>query len=172
MPISETRSFSRETARLKGQLIGKSTKRSRNDEEDAKIDRADTIDDDNDESRAGAIKKKVRLDPFGDGYGKKKKKKQVAPNSNPGSASAPDASQLNDTEKSEQAEVIGIITEVDAAESSSSQPSKLSALQSTDGASASPTKPMSNSTYSANRPEKFRGEHLSLYYWQFIKHCL
>jgi hypothetical protein len=59
--------------RLKGRLVGK--KRGR--EEEAVNNKA--ISDDEGESRAGAIKKKPKLDPF-DGMGKKKKKqKALAP---------------------------------------------------------------------------------------------
>ncbi|KAF5388059.1 hypothetical protein D9615_000567 [Tricholomella constricta] len=69
--IPETHNSSREAARLKGQLIGKGNKRSRDDEPDAK-----EKSEDEEESRAGAIRKKARVDPFGDYGGKKKNKKK------------------------------------------------------------------------------------------------
>jgi hypothetical protein len=139
-PIPETQSFSRETARLKGQLTGK---RSRDDEEVVKRGKAESSDE---ESRAGAIKKKARLDPFGDGNGKKKRKKQVATNDSTGSASAsPSVAGPTDIEMSEQAEVLGMVTEADpidahdAAVSSAQTP-----IHDSSATSAKPTSTSSN----------------------------
>jgi hypothetical protein len=171
-PIPETQNFSRETARLKGQLTGKGTKRSREDGEDVKKDKPESSDDE--ESRAGAIKKKVRLDPFGEGSGKKKRKKQMAPNDSTGSSHAPPS--VTDTESLEQAEVIGMVTEVDTtngrdAVMSPPQPSihNSSAKQYVDEIQA-PAPTSSNSFDKANRdtPEKSTGKHLSSCYYRSI----
>jgi len=62
-------SHSRETARLKGKLSG--SKHAREDED---VGPSKTVSDDEGESRAGAIKKKARSDPFDIVHGKKKKK--------------------------------------------------------------------------------------------------
>ncbi|TFK43703.1 hypothetical protein BDQ12DRAFT_709417 [Crucibulum laeve] len=70
-PIPEAQSLSREAARLKGQLLGKGNKRPR-EEDEAKGDKKQESDDE--ESRAGAFKKKAKIDPFDVVYGKKKKK--------------------------------------------------------------------------------------------------
>lgn len=100
--------MSRETARLKGQLIGKGTKRLREEDTVSK-----EKSDDEEESRAGAIKKKARVDPFGEGK-KKKKNKKVA--------EAVVIPATPDSEKSEQDEVIGMIVE-DVEEGTSLAPS-------------------------------------------------
>lgn len=105
-PIPRTQSLSNETARLKGRLIGKGAKRSREIEEDVEKNSSDTGNDE--ESRARAIKKKAKVDPF---TSIKKKRRKSAHDSNP-ATSRPPSSQI-DTEISEQAEVIGMITEVD-----------------------------------------------------------
>lgn len=66
--------LSRETARLKNRLSDKGAlKRSREDIQDVKAQKYD----DEEESRARAIKKKARVDPFGD------KKKIVGPSKSP-----------------------------------------------------------------------------------------
>lgn len=100
--------MSRETTRLKGQLIGKGTKRFKEEETVSK-----EKSDDEEESRAGAIKKKARVDPFGEGK-KKNKNKKVA--------EAVIIPAIPDTEKSEQDEVIGMIVE-DVEEGTSLAPS-------------------------------------------------
>ncbi|KAF8204810.1 hypothetical protein BJ912DRAFT_1052138 [Pholiota molesta] len=66
-------STSREVARLKGKLVG--SKRSRDEEETTAAKQAS---DEEGESRASAIKKKARPDPFDVVHGKKKKKQKVA----------------------------------------------------------------------------------------------
>ena len=65
-------SISRETARLKGKLTG--SKRAREEE----VSPAKQAFDEEGESRAAAIKKKARSDPFDVVHGKKKKKHRVA----------------------------------------------------------------------------------------------
>jgi hypothetical protein len=109
-PVPETQNFSREAARLKGQLTGRGTKRTQEDEAEVKKDKLESSDEE--ESRARAIKKKARLDPFGDGNGKRKKKRQAAPDDSAGSTSA--ALAVPDVEMSEQAEVVGMVTEADS----------------------------------------------------------
>lgn len=52
---------SRDTVRLKGQLVGKKRERV---SEQAEVDVRKADDEDEEESRAGAIKKKAKLDPF------------------------------------------------------------------------------------------------------------
>ncbi|KAF8076589.1 hypothetical protein FPV67DRAFT_1714239 [Lyophyllum atratum] len=102
--IPEAHASSRETARLRGQLLGKGNKRSREDERETK-----EKSEDEEESRAGIIKKKARVDPFGGNDGKKKKKKsKMAPES---SAVAPNPLALPETETEEQEEVISMVTE-------------------------------------------------------------
>ncbi|KAJ7590884.1 hypothetical protein C8J56DRAFT_759063, partial [Mycena floridula] len=64
---------SQEAARLKGRLLGKANKRAREDEHD--IGTATVEAEDDGESRASAIRKKPRLDPFDNS--KKGKKPQV-----------------------------------------------------------------------------------------------
>ncbi|KAJ3576172.1 hypothetical protein NP233_g596 [Leucocoprinus birnbaumii] len=59
-PIPETQSLAREAAKLKSKLEG-SKKRHR---EDAAVEAKKTQSDDEEDSRSGAIKKKVRVDPF------------------------------------------------------------------------------------------------------------
>lgn len=116
-PIPETQIFSRETARLKGQLTGKGTKRSREEEEDVRKDKAESSDEE--ESRAGAIKKKVKSDSFGDGNVKKHRKQQVIPDDTIGNTSAPPSIAgliPTDIEISETVEVMGMITKADATE--------------------------------------------------------
>lgn len=169
-PIPETQGFSRETARLKGRLTEKGTKRSRDDEEVVKRGKAESNDE---ESRAGAIKKKVRLDPFGDDNGKKKRKKQVAPNDSTSSTSAsPCVAGPTDIEMSEQAEVLGMVTEADPIDTqdpavsspqtpihnSSAKPS----INNTQAPSAQPTSTSSNYIDNANRNTP--GKHLSSCY--------
>ncbi|KAG6833938.1 hypothetical protein H0H87_007949 [Tephrocybe sp. NHM501043] len=71
--VPENSTSSRDIARLKGQLVGKGNKRPREDEPDSKEkDRSD----DEGESRGGAIKKKARVDPFGN-INKKKKNTSI-----------------------------------------------------------------------------------------------
>lgn len=98
--------MSRETARLKGQLVRKSNKRSREEEDNTNREKSD----DEEESRAGAIKKKARVDPFGDSGGKKKNKKNKKPPEDSSSA-LPDLPATAETDASEQAEVLGMIIE-------------------------------------------------------------
>ncbi|KAF8165514.1 hypothetical protein B0H34DRAFT_793892 [Crassisporium funariophilum] len=69
--IPEGQSFSRETARLKGKLVG--SKRAREEEELVAPKQAS---DNETESRATAIKKKARSDPFDVVHGKKNKKRK------------------------------------------------------------------------------------------------
>ncbi|KAF8826929.1 hypothetical protein HHX47_DHR5000988 [Lentinula edodes] len=64
---------SRETARLKGSLVGKGKKRAREDEGDS----SSKLSDDEGESRAGAIRKKTVPNPFTMPTPKKKKLSQV-----------------------------------------------------------------------------------------------
>lgn len=82
---------SREALRLKGRLVG-SKKRGREEDEGAK---ATAPSEDEDESRAGSIKKKPRLDPF-ERTSKKKKQKVLASTSQktsePGPSAVPDLS--------------------------------------------------------------------------------
>ncbi|RDB22530.1 hypothetical protein Hypma_009990 [Hypsizygus marmoreus] len=106
-PIPETANLSRETARLKGQLTGKGSKRAR--EEDHK--KLKEKSDDEDESRAGAIQKKARVDPFGDNRkNKNKKNKKAVIGSTSSVVLEPHAPA--ETDASEQAEVVDMITDV------------------------------------------------------------
>ncbi|GLB33989.1 hypothetical protein LshimejAT787_0108730 [Lyophyllum shimeji] len=103
--IPETHKASRETARLKGQLIGKGNKRPRDDEDDAHMKEES---DNEGESRAGAIKKKARVDPFATGGGKKKKNKMFPE----GTALVPPKPPvLSKKGTKEQEEVISMVTE-------------------------------------------------------------
>jgi len=102
-PIPETGKLSRETARLRGQLNGKSNKRSREDDDYEKKEKSD---DDEEESRSGAIKKKTRVDPFGERSGKKKNKK----NEETPKPASPDPPDPTEAEAAEQAEVISMVT--------------------------------------------------------------
>ena len=65
--------MSRDAARLKGKLTA-SSKRLREGEGASTPAKRTSDNDDEDESRAGAIKKKQKLDPFDISHGKKKKK--------------------------------------------------------------------------------------------------
>jgi len=67
--------MTRETARLKGKLLGKRRFRE-GEEHDASPSKTGEHSDDEGESRAGAIKKKARPDIFSNDYGKKKKNKE------------------------------------------------------------------------------------------------
>ncbi|KAG5648897.1 hypothetical protein DXG03_000246 [Asterophora parasitica] len=102
--IPEGHNTSREVARLKGQLVGKGNKRSRDDGPDAK-----EKSEDEEESRAGAIKKKARVDPFGDN-GKKKKKNKSAQLENSVDA-PPKPPVIPETEAEEQEEVFNMVVE-------------------------------------------------------------
>lgn len=66
--------MSRETARLKGKLAG--TKRPREEEASTSKLPSNYDDDDEGESKAHAIKKKAKVDPFDVVHGKKKKKQK------------------------------------------------------------------------------------------------
>jgi len=68
-PVPKAASLSREVARLKGHLSEKNNKRTRDEEGARTIEQESGSDDE--ESRATAIKKKVKTDPFG-GNGKVK----------------------------------------------------------------------------------------------------
>jgi len=125
-PIPETQSFSREAARLKGHLTGKRTKRSRDDEENVTKGKAESSDE---ESRAGAIKKKVRLDQSRDGNGKKRGEKQAAPSESTSSTPAlPSVPGPTDTEMSELAEVLGMVTETNVTDAQDAATSSLKFL--------------------------------------------
>jgi hypothetical protein len=89
-------------------------KRTKDDEAGVKKDKSESSDEE--ESRAKAIKRKARLDPFGDVNGKRKKKKrQAAPDDSTGSTSAALAVPgPMDIELSEQAEVVGMVTEAES----------------------------------------------------------
>lgn len=81
-PPESTDVSGRDALRLKGRLVDR--KRGREEDTTTNIK---TPSDDEDESRAGAIKKKPRLDPF-DGAGKKKKKQKAPTPSEPGPSTA------------------------------------------------------------------------------------
>jgi len=68
-PIPDTQAGSREIARLRGQLAGK--KRGRDEDKDHSNPQGSDVEE---ESRTGAIKHKIREDPFDAVHGKKKKK--------------------------------------------------------------------------------------------------
>jgi len=68
-PIPETNSLHREAARLKGKLVGSSSKRQREEADDAEKQ----ISDEEEKSRVVVVKKKLRLDPFASPQGKRKK---------------------------------------------------------------------------------------------------
>ncbi|EAU84634.2 hypothetical protein CC1G_00153 [Coprinopsis cinerea okayama7 len=82
-----TQHTSREAARLKGQLIGK--KRGREGDEPVEGAKKPVVEEDDreEESRSGAIKKKVKFDPF-DVSSKKKKKKSLLVMSTPTSTTS------------------------------------------------------------------------------------
>ncbi|KAG5351298.1 hypothetical protein C0989_007037 [Termitomyces sp. Mn162] len=77
--IPESANTSRDAARLKGHLIGKGNKRSREVEQDSQ--KKDGTDSEG-ETRGGVIKKKARVDPFASD-GKKKKKHKAVPENAP-----------------------------------------------------------------------------------------
>ncbi|KAI0824706.1 hypothetical protein BC628DRAFT_1377373 [Trametes gibbosa] len=95
--------LSRESAKLRNKLAGKSKKRERDDEDGPfAAGTAGTTalsDEDEEDSRARVIKKKARIDPFAKGDSKKKKKKAKGDLTvaNPGKADAPPQSKLSAT---------------------------------------------------------------------------
>lgn len=97
-PIPESSLTSRDTARLKGQLTN-GKKRTRDGEEDAKGKSLPS--DDDEESRAGVIRKKVKLDPFDGGKKKKKKKTNGLPTPQYTPASSQDQGAHNKVEVSQ-----------------------------------------------------------------------
>lgn len=102
--IPEGHNASRETSRLKGQLVGKGNKCFRDDEPGVK-----QKSDDEAESRTGAIKKKARLDPFGEHNGKKKKKRKVVMTQEIDTSTPMKTSVFPETELEEQEEVISMV---------------------------------------------------------------
>ncbi|KAG6854900.1 hypothetical protein C0991_012090 [Blastosporella zonata] len=112
--IPENANSFRDIARLKGQLAGKGNKRPRHDEADFK--EKDKSDDDEGESRGGAMKKKARVDPFGNDSKKKKKNKatpeSVPPLASPKPPTPPEEKELD--------EVVDMVTEDVAGPSSPS----------------------------------------------------
>ncbi|KAG5651381.1 hypothetical protein H0H81_008880 [Sphagnurus paluster] len=102
--IPEGHNASRETSRLKGQLVGKGNKCFRDDEPGVK-----QKSDDEAESRTGAIKKKARLDPFGEHNGKKKKKRKVVITQEIDTSTPMKTSVFPETELEEQEEVISMV---------------------------------------------------------------
>jgi len=150
--------------------MGRRTKHSREDEDVTK-DQLESSDDQ--ESRARAITKKTRLDPFGDGNGKKKRKKQMAPKDGTSSTSMPPSVPgPTNTEISEQAEVIAMITEPSTTDApntvvSSAQPltKNPSAKSSVDEIQVSPAKPTPTPSGSVDKtsrstPKEPLGKHL------------
>jgi hypothetical protein len=97
--VSETAQSSKEEAQLRGKLLGKSYKRGRTD--DMLTDKGDQDDTDEEESRAGAIRKKAKIDPFAFSNGKNKQKRPAkslvpdAPKAIDGPASSPGPSKLS-----------------------------------------------------------------------------
>ncbi|KAF9464363.1 hypothetical protein BDZ94DRAFT_1256269 [Collybia nuda] len=117
--IPATQNLSRESARLKGQLIGKSSKRAREEVDNVSKEKSD----DDDESRAKAIRKKARVDPFGEGKKKKKHKKpakviNIVPRTTP--ISTIPIPQSTETEESH---AIGMAAEGDGEKGASLAPS-------------------------------------------------
>jgi len=81
--------MSREKARLRGKLVDSD----HHHEEGSSMTAISFKDEDEDESRAGAIKKKVRPDPFDILHGKKKKKRLESVNGSKSSVALPDVIQ-------------------------------------------------------------------------------
>ncbi|KAG6915662.1 hypothetical protein DXG01_010532 [Tephrocybe rancida] len=100
--VPENANASRDTVRLKGQLVGKGNKRLREDELEPKEKEKS---DDEGESRGAAIKKKARVDPFGDNKKKKKNKAESTP------LAPPKSPTLLMAEKAELDEVVSMVTE-------------------------------------------------------------
>ncbi|KII94943.1 hypothetical protein PLICRDRAFT_25619 [Plicaturopsis crispa FD-325 SS-3] len=74
-PIPESAGTSRDAARLKNHLTGKGGKK-RAREEDDEVKQREPSDDEG-ESRGGAIKRKLKVDPFGTAGSKRNKKKKL-----------------------------------------------------------------------------------------------
>ena len=141
----------------------------RNDEEDVTKGKPESSDE---ESRAGAIKKKVRFDQSRDGDGNKKGKRRMAPSESTSCTSAPPSVPgPSDAEMSELAEVLGMVTEMDVTDAQRAAASSLkhspSVMQSVNEIQALPVKPTFSNSPSAidwtnhNTYNKAPGKYLS-----------